>query len=208
MRLPRERPQSTYFDVMRISTLSYGTVKGVMCIHANLLTSKLLSFRLSRIKSVIDESIFIQQYIERRGIKVDGYSVIFSTVTHIPVQCLPPKLQPQTRLLSISRISRVISCKLYLSFTNRAALTVSCRSGMPKKTELYIFFDIVDVKKFRHRLLSFIPKIKTVAGVLNDRKKIDEHKKNKVPGWLKLSGVNISFSHKGFVKVSQINNME
>ena len=85
--------------------------------------------------------------------------------------------------------------------TNRAALTVSCRSGLPKKTQLYFFFDIVDVKEFKHRLLAFIPKIKTVAGVLKDRKKIDEHKKNKCPGWLKLVGVNISISHKGFVKV-------
>ena len=90
-------------------------------------------------------------------------------------------------------------------------LTVSsCRSGLPKKTQLYIFFDIANVNDFRHRLVSFIPQIKTVAGVLTDRKAIEEHKKNKVPGLLKLIGVNISFSHKGFVKVrkNESNNVE
>jgi len=74
-------------------------------------------------------------------------------------------------------------------------------SGLPKKTQLYIFIDIVDVKQFRHRLLAFIPKIKTVAEVLEDRKKIEEHKRKKVPGWHKIVGVNISISHKGFVKL-------
>ena len=94
--------------------------------------------------------------------------------------------------------------------TNIAVLTVSCRSGLPKKTQLYIFFDIVDVKKFKENLLRFIPLIKTVAGVLKDRKDIDDHKKKKLPGLITLVGVNISFSHKGFVKVRKIesNNAE
>ena len=86
---------------------------------------------------------------------------------------------------------------------NRAVLTVSlaCRSGLPKKKQLYIFFDIVDVKKFQQDLVRFIPLIKTVAGVLKDRQAIDDHKKKKLPGLIPLVGVNISFSHKGFVKV-------
>ena len=85
--------------------------------------------------------------------------------------------------------------------TNRAVLTVSCRSGLPKKTQLYIFFEIAHVEKFRKDLHCFIPLIKTVAGVLKDRQEIDDHKKKKLPGLIKLVGVNISFSHKGFVKV-------
>ena len=91
--------------------------------------------------------------------------------------------------------------------TNRAVLTVSCscRSGLPKKTQLYIFFDIVDVKKFQKDLVCFIPLIKTVAGVLKDRQAIDDHKKKKLPGLIQLVGVNISFSHKGFVKVRKMN---
>ena len=94
--------------------------------------------------------------------------------------------------------------------TNRDVLTVSCRSGLPKKTQLYIFFDIVDVTKFRKDLLRFIPLIKTVAGVLKDRQDIDDHKKKKLPGLITLVGVNISFSHKGFVKVrkNESNNAE
>ena len=83
-------------------------------------------------------------------------------------------------------------------------LTVACRSGLPKKTQLYIFFDIVDVPKFRHDLVHFIPLIKTVAGVLKDRQAIDDHKKKKHPGLITLVGVNISFSHKGFVKVRKM----
>jgi Dyp-type peroxidase family len=74
-------------------------------------------------------------------------------------------------------------------------------SGLPKKTQLYIFFDIVDVTKFRQDLVRFIPIIKTVAGVLKDRQAIDDHKKKKLPGLIPLVGVNISFSHKGFVKL-------
>jgi len=83
-------------------------------------------------------------------------------------------------------------------------LTVSYRSGLPKKTQLYIFFDIVDVTKFKQDLVSFIPLIKTVAGVLKDRQAIDDHKKKKLPGLITLVGVNISFSHKGFVKVRKL----
>ena len=64
MRLPRERPQSTYFDEMQISTIMYVTTMGVMRLHAKLRTSKFF-IRRSRIKSV-NESIFIKRYIERR----------------------------------------------------------------------------------------------------------------------------------------------
>ena len=85
-----------------------------------------------------------------------------------------------------------------------------CRSGLPKKTQLYIFFDIVDVAKFRKELVHFIPLIKTVAGVLKDRQDIDDHKKKKLPWLIPMVGVNISFSHKGFVKVrkNESNNAE
>jgi Dyp-type peroxidase family len=74
-------------------------------------------------------------------------------------------------------------------------------SGLPKKTQDYIFFDILDVTKFRKDLVKFIPLIKTVAQVLVDRQAIDDHKKKKLPGLLTLVGVNISISHKGFVKL-------
>jgi hypothetical protein len=36
---------------------------------------------------------------------------------------------------------------------------------------------------------------------LKDRQAIDDHKKKKCPGLITLVGVNISISHKGFVKV-------
>ena len=84
---------------------------------------------------------------------------------------------------------------------HRALLTVSSRSGLPKKTQLYIFFEIVDVPKFQQDLVQFIPLITTVAQVLKDRDAIDDHKKKKLTGLMTLVGVNISFSHLGFVKV-------
>ncbi|KAF9560569.1 peroxidase TAP [Agrocybe pediades] len=74
-------------------------------------------------------------------------------------------------------------------------------SGLPKKTQTYIFFDITNVKKFRSDLRNFIPLIKTVAQVLKDRKAIDDHKKQKLPGLLPIVGVNIAFSHLGFAKL-------
>ena len=77
----------------------------------------------------------------------------------------------------------------------------SSRSGLPKKTQTYFFFAITNVAKFRHHLHKLVPYIKTVAGVLKDRDTIDHHKKNKHPGLVPMTGVNISFSHKGFVKV-------
>ncbi|KAF8952262.1 peroxidase TAP [Flammula alnicola] len=74
-------------------------------------------------------------------------------------------------------------------------------SGLPKKTQFYVFFDITDVAKFRKDLNKFIPLIKTVAGVLKDRDDIADHKKKKLPGLIPLTGVNISFSHQGFIKL-------
>ena len=88
--------------------------------------------------------------------------------------------------------------------TYRAVLTMPYRSGLPKKTQLYIFFDIADVTKFKQNLIRFIPQITTVTQVLKDRKAIEEHKKQKLPGLITLVGVNISFSHQGFVKVRKI----
>ena len=118
----------------------------------------------------------------------------------------------QPQLLSTSTISKVMSCKLSLidKFEHYILTAVSCRSGLPKKTQLYTFFEIVDVAKFRHHLVHFIPLVKTVSGVLKDRKAIDDHKKNKHHGLVHIFGVNISISHKGFVKVrkNESNNAE
>ena len=82
-------------------------------------------------------------------------------------------------------------------------IVIEChyRSGLPKKTQLYIFFQIVDVTKFRADLARFVPLIKTVAGVLKDRDLIKKHKKKGHKTLIPLVGVNIAFSHLGFVKV-------
>ncbi|KDR72906.1 hypothetical protein GALMADRAFT_252241 [Galerina marginata CBS 339.88] len=74
-------------------------------------------------------------------------------------------------------------------------------SGLPKKTQVYVFFNVVNVGKFRSDLKKFVPLVKTVAEVLKDRDDIADHKKKKLPGLLPIVGVNIAFSHKGFVKL-------
>jgi len=71
------------------------------------------------------------------------------------------------------------------------------------------FFEITDKDKFRYDLRSFNPLVKSVAQVLADRKTIDEHKKKysgSKPPLLPLVGVNISFSHFGFKKVTDASN--
>jgi Dyp-type peroxidase family len=75
--------------------------------------------------------------------------------------------------------------------------------GLPKKTETKFFFQIVNVTSFRKQLQDVIPLITTVAKVLKDRDAIDKHKKKPYPKpeLIPLWGVNISFSHFGFVKL-------
>jgi len=98
-------------------------------------------------------------------------------------------------------ISRETSCKNYFFVVN-IAIERRYRSGLPKKTQSYIFFQIVDVKKFKADLARFVPLVKTVAGVLEDRHLIKEHKKKGHKTLIPLVGVNIAFSHLGFVKVN------
>ncbi|GLB42844.1 putative peroxidase [Lyophyllum shimeji] len=74
-------------------------------------------------------------------------------------------------------------------------------SGLPKKTQTYFFFQITDVKLFRSQLVKFIPLVKTVAGVLKDRKAIEDHKRKGDKTLITMVGVNIAFSHKGFVTI-------
>lgn len=74
--------------------------------------------------------------------------------------------------------------------------------GLPKKTQTYIFFQIVDGKKFVQDLKELIPLIKTVEQVLKDRDDIAKHKKEKKPGLIKMVGVNISLSYTGLRAVS------
>ncbi|KAF4612368.1 hypothetical protein D9613_003959 [Agrocybe pediades] len=80
-------------------------------------------------------------------------------------------------------------------------------SGLPKKTETYLFFQISDAKKFRTDLRNFIPLVKTVAGTLKDRDDISKHKQGTVggkPPLIPMAGVNIAFSHFG-LKALNIN---
>ncbi|KAF8059915.1 hypothetical protein FPV67DRAFT_349692 [Lyophyllum atratum] len=72
-------------------------------------------------------------------------------------------------------------------------------SGLPKKTQTYFFFQITDVKLFRSHLVKFNPLVKSVAQVLKDRKAIEDHKKKGDKTLITMVGVNIAFSHKGFV---------
>ena len=191
----------------------------IICVSHESATPSSFFFRRTRIP-LFDESIFIPLYIVRtvsersldsvlsnglKGIKVDGYSVISNPQPpkHNDYPSSKPNYSQPRQYPGWYPVN-------YLSLTIRAVLTVSCRSGLPKKTQLYIFFQIADVTKFRQDLVRFIPLITTVAQVLKDRDAIEDHKKKKLPGLLTLVGVNISISHKGFVKVrkNESNNAE
>ncbi|TFK71840.1 peroxidase TAP [Pluteus cervinus] len=79
-------------------------------------------------------------------------------------------------------------------------------SGFPKKTETNYFFGIDNPDLFKQQLKNFIPLVKTVAQVLKDRKKIDDHKNaphlpGGKPHLIKLAGVNVGFSHAGLAKL-------
>ena len=89
------------------------------------------------------------------------------------------------------------------------SLAYAYRGGLPKKKELFIFFEILDVAStFRKRLVKFVPLITSVSDVQKGRKTIEEHRKQKKPGLVKLFGVNIAFSRKGFVKVRRFFSVE
>lgn len=83
------------------------------------------------------------------------------------------------------------------------------RAGLPKKTQTYFFFLIDEsrVKEFRQQLAHLVPLITTTAQVFGHHETIQNNKADAVkrgvpPPLLKLSGVNIVFSHKGLAKVS------
>ena len=88
-------------------------------------------------------------------------------------------------------------------------LTVS-RSGLAKKTQTYFFFKINDarVHDFRTQLAKLVPLITTTVQAMSNRAKIAESKKSAASDkagipHLKISGINIAFSHKGLVKVGR-----
>jgi len=75
-------------------------------------------------------------------------------------------------------------------------------SGLPKKTQTYLFFQIKDVNLFRKQLALFVPIVKTVAQVLKDRQAIEDHKRKPTDGkpeLIPMVGVNVAFSSKGLV---------
>ena len=83
--------------------------------------------------------------------------------------------------------------------------------GLPKKTETFYFFQIDPhrVHDFRTKLTQLIPHIKSTAQVVDDRKKLAQNKKDAAdkkhpPPIIKLSGLNIAFTHKGLVQVKSL----
>lgn len=79
--------------------------------------------------------------------------------------------------------------------------------GLPKRVQHYVFFQIDDnVTAFRQRLKLLVPLITSTAQVSHDRSTITAHKQaakeqGKTPQLLKISGINIAFSHSGLAKV-------
>jgi deferrochelatase/peroxidase EfeB len=93
-----------------------------------------------------------------------------------------------------------------LLFTSPRSCISFYSTGLTKKTETFIFFQISDVGRFRRNLLDFVPLVKTVAqvqddlAVIQDNKKQAAHKGNK-PQLIPLAGANIAFSRSGLTKV-------
>ena len=82
---------------------------------------------------------------------------------------------------------------------------MDCRiNGLPKKTETFFFFQIDKnrVHDFRAQLAHLVPLITSSAQAIDDQNKIAQHKKGGHGGLLKLSGVNVAFTHKGLTAVS------
>lgn len=85
--------------------------------------------------------------------------------------------------------------------------------GLPKQTQLFFFFEILDVNSFRSQLSKLVPMITTAEQAQNNRSdirkfKVQERKQatqgdgeTPHPGTLRVGGVNIAFSAKGINKL-------
>lgn len=81
----------------------------------------------------------------------------------------------------------------------------SHRSGIPKKTQTYLFFTIANPTLFKKALPKVANLIKTVAEIVDDRSAIAANKAKCPPGskppLIPMAGVNIAFSHAGLAEV-------
>ncbi|KAJ8474877.1 dyp-type peroxidase [Pleurotus djamor] len=73
--------------------------------------------------------------------------------------------------------------------------------GLPKKTETYYFFQISDAHRFTTNIADLIPLITTSQQISKDREVIKEHKRQKKPGMVPMSAVNLAFSQVGLTKL-------
>ncbi|KAF8879817.1 hypothetical protein BD779DRAFT_1446702 [Infundibulicybe gibba] len=73
--------------------------------------------------------------------------------------------------------------------------------GLLKKTETFDFFQINDVAAFKQLLKTLIPHVKTAKQALDDRSEVQHHKKSGGAELIRLSGINIAFSHFGLQKL-------
>ena len=81
---------------------------------------------------------------------------------------------------------------------------MNARIGVPKKVEIYYFFNIDGkrVDDFRKHLGTLVPSVTTTAKLIEIRKKIADNKSNN-GGLLKIFGISIAFSHTGLELVCQ-----
>jgi hypothetical protein len=79
---------------------------------------------------------------------------------------------------------------------------LTCYSlGLPKKVERFMFYEILDVLRFRRNLIDLLPMVTTMRQVINDRDAIKEAKRAGRTDLLPISGTNIAFSQIGLRKV-------
>lgn len=75
------------------------------------------------------------------------------------------------------------------------------RPGLPKKAEVFYFFEIKDVDNFRRQLNKLVPLISTGQDVSSKKEAIRQHKQANSGSLLPTAFLNIAFSAKGVEKV-------
>lgn len=109
--------------------------------------------------------------------------------------------------LDLTNIQGDILCVSSTGYRKRSPLLTTYHlahrsSGLPKKTQTYLFFQITDSNAFRTALSDLVPLITTTEQVVNHRQTISDHKKKSHGGnLLDIVGVNIAFSHSGLTTV-------
>ena len=91
--------------------------------------------------------------------------------------------------------------KLSTSLPTITHNSISLSLGIPKRSEDFLFFTIVDVMAFKSGLKDIVPDITSTQDIKDTREKISAHKAQGNTDLLKLVAINIAFTSPGLKKV-------